>query len=554
MRSAIVIVVDGLRPEYLGPYGKSWVNTPNLNRVAAQGVVFDRCLAATQDCSTLFRSLLTGSYPRSPAANPDGNRADGQSAGEFAGNEEAAPLIQMVRSQGGTSLFMTDDPRLSRDPVAGCFDVVKWLPGRAMDDARGVNSWEDVLGALPPRACSDWADTWTAGFFSQLSDVVTNLGGRPFLLWCHLAGFARVWDCPMEFREHYQEEGDPPPWNGISYPRHYFPPGSDPDAWLPFVQAYAAQVTILDLCLGGLLQALSLSGLEDESVLALTGFGGYPLAEHGWLGMWKMPPRNERVGCPLLIRLPSRMGAASRSQALCYPHDLAPSLLGAILDGNVQPIPGAGTTKYTFSVSAATPLKHGDVQESGPHLPKESDHEPDPGEAGVPMCELTDGHSLMPIIQGATETVRDRLFCVRDDPATVAIHTEVWSAIVDLTAVGHSWSGQLRGRPDTSGQQENSPFEDSFSSVEATSGASLGTTQGLKVATTAGGITDVAAIRRVVELYVKPDDRWEMNNVADRCPDVAKAAIHQAKAFAAWQRGHISGLPSLDRVLAERLV
>src|SRR5262245_10351723 len=45
MTNATVIIADGLRPVDVGPYGNEWLPTPNLDRLAAQSVVFDQHFA-----------------------------------------------------------------------------------------------------------------------------------------------------------------------------------------------------------------------------------------------------------------------------------------------------------------------------------------------------------------------------------------------------------------------------------------------------------------------------------------------------------------------------
>ncbi len=517
MRNAIVIVVEGLRPEYLGPYGNAWVFTPHLNRLAAEGFVFDHCVAAEKSVSLLFRSLLTGRHP---------SLLERQGWKDWDGTTAVVPLLQTVRAREGTGLFVTDDPRLFQDPAAQSFDAVELVSGRRIEAGR-ADSWDAIMAGLPPTPCSDWSETWTAGFFSQVTDMLANLKDRPFFLWCHFGGFSRIWDCPTEFRERYQEEGDPPPWNGVSAPRHYFPPGADPDAWLPFVQAYAGQVVLLDLCLGGLFQAIALSGLEQQSVLALAGFGGFPLAEHGWLGMWKMPPRNERIGCPLLLRFPNREAAADRSHALCYVHDLAPTLIEAISDPAALSPETKPHTAQTTDVSAI---------DCGSDVP-------------LPSIPEADGRSLMPIIRGAVEGVRDRLFCYCDEPAAVGVRTPSWFALVDLSLELPPFHQQ--------------PSQAALTSREPSEGLRESLGSELPQRTASGGdcekdsdspqLPDVATVRRIAELYVKPDDRWEMNDVADRCPETAVAAIRQAAAFRHLVRGELSALPPSDPTLLERL-
>src|SRR5262245_40720734 len=55
----ILVTADGLRPDFLGAYGNDWLPTPNLDRLASDGILFDRHFAAVPDRSWLdFRGPL----------------------------------------------------------------------------------------------------------------------------------------------------------------------------------------------------------------------------------------------------------------------------------------------------------------------------------------------------------------------------------------------------------------------------------------------------------------------------------------------------------------
>ena len=60
--NVLFIVVDDLRPE-LGCYGKDYIQSPNMDRIAAQGMVFNRAYCQQAVCSPTRSSLLTGTRP-----------------------------------------------------------------------------------------------------------------------------------------------------------------------------------------------------------------------------------------------------------------------------------------------------------------------------------------------------------------------------------------------------------------------------------------------------------------------------------------------------------
>src|SRR5579871_3573545 len=63
---AIVFVLRGCPAGWLGAYGNEWVATPNLDRVAAAGVVFDQHLSDCPEAEAARRAWLTGRHQIPP--------------------------------------------------------------------------------------------------------------------------------------------------------------------------------------------------------------------------------------------------------------------------------------------------------------------------------------------------------------------------------------------------------------------------------------------------------------------------------------------------------
>ncbi|MBN2021194.1 MAG: sulfatase-like hydrolase/transferase [Pirellulales bacterium] len=276
--------------------------------------------------------------------------------------------------------------------------------------------------------------THMARCFSELVDRLDGIP-EPFLAWAHFTGMAARWDAPYAFRERWAEEDDPAPPEDAEVPRTMLDEDYDPDDLLGITHAYAGQVALLDVCLGALLEWLRESPLGSRTMLAFLSARGFPLGEHRRVGVCDEALFGELVHVPMMLRLPDGCGAAARSQALVTPADLRPTLL-----------------EY-WSID-----------------------EPPAGRFD---------RSLLPLVRGDVETVRDRL-CLGASGGETAIRAPAW---------------YLRRA-------------DRFS------------------------------------LFVKPDDRWEVNDVADRCPDVVQRLDDAAAEYIArLQVGQLDGLAPLDDLL-----
>ena len=142
-------------------------------------------------------------------------------------------------------------------------------------------------------------------------------------------------------------------------------------------QAYAGQVSLLDACVGALLEYLEANPAGQNTLFTFASARGFPLGEHGRVGAYDLSLHGELVHVPLWMRFPDSLGQAVRSRALVRPADLCPTLLDwwGIADPPQSP----------------------------------------------------DAASLMPLVREEVESIRDRLGVV-DDGVQRAIRTPAWCA------------------------------------------------------------------------------------------------------------------------------
>lgn len=277
-KRAIVLNVDGWRPDMLGPYGNTWIETTSLNRVAAEAILWEACWAATPDPVAGLDAMLTGRHPLSRKAE--------------------SPADVVLSNLVAT--YVTDRMVLSSDEISRSFDRVVQI------DA-------DVPTESPAES---FDRTATARFFAELIDWIADTDESD-LFWVDFHGLTDRWDAPLAMRDAFRAEEDPEAPTLVEPPSGEFHLSSDdPDLLLGYQQAYAAQVQVFDRCLEVLMETLRAEGQLDRTLLILTGQRGYPLGEHGVVGYYRPTLHKESLHVPLLVRWPDSPWAGFRSQGL----------------------------------------------------------------------------------------------------------------------------------------------------------------------------------------------------------------------------------------------
>ena len=314
----VVLTVDRLGAGFLGPYGNTWIETPAMNLLASQSVLFENCFIDSATPHGFLQSLLTGIHA-----------AEMPSA--------AASLPDMVREQNGNSLLITDDRVLAESEIGGWFDEVVLLAGEDGAGAVGMGhsgdrseldesdesseSGESGESSDTAKHCDEIEDTQLARLFAGAIQSLEQSASAS-LIWIHARGMAGLWDAPLELRNQYADEDDPIPPAIIEPPSGEWLAGLDPDQLLGLAFAYAGQVCVLDMCLAALIDRLEELFADRPALLVLAGTRGYPLGEHGFLGDARDDLHEELIHVPLMIRAVDQRFALIRVPSICQPSDL----------------------------------------------------------------------------------------------------------------------------------------------------------------------------------------------------------------------------------------
>jgi len=314
----LFIAVDDLRPE-LGCYGVERIHSPNIDRLAAGGTMFERAYCNIPVCGASRASLMTGLRPARQRFLYYYTRADEDAPG-------ITTLPQLFREKGYYTISNSKVFHHSDDALQSWDEV--WMPPSSS------NSWRDY--ALPGNILMDTSDRFRGPPFERavLPDTAYKDGktaekvkrdlqrlsrmDRPFFL---AAGFLKPhlpFNAPKKYWDLYEgkirlPENDQPPENAPPESIHNWgelrayagipPEGPLTDSLArKLIHGYYACVSYTDAQIGKLLEELERLDLERNTIVILWGDHGWNLREHG---LWcKHCNYETSLHTPLILKVP----------------------------------------------------------------------------------------------------------------------------------------------------------------------------------------------------------------------------------------------------------
>ncbi len=332
----LLLMADQHRGDCLGADGNRVVHTPNLDRLAAEGVRFSRAYSSTPTCTPARTALLTGLSPwhhgmlgmtrmadRYPVELPRALRDSGYYTATI-GKNHFSPM----RNGHGFQTMIVDE----HCPCGNFLDVPDteprsdyeaWFYSQAPNlnpHATGLG-WNDYEGrpfALPERL---HATTWTGD--TAVNFLSTYERESPFFLKVSFIRPHSPYDPPQRFMERYAEADLPRAQSG-KWADKYRPRNSDKrDIWHGELsegeirksrQAYYGCVTQVDEQIGRILEILHQRGmLEDTLILFTSDHGDMSADQHLWR---KSYPYEPSARIPMLLRWPQGLLSSKRGTVM----------------------------------------------------------------------------------------------------------------------------------------------------------------------------------------------------------------------------------------------
>jgi arylsulfatase A-like enzyme len=337
--NVLFMMVDDLRPE-LNCYGVPEVHSPNIDRLTAKGVRFDRAYCQFPVCNPSRSSMLTGLRPETLGiftnARPDTIRLK---------RPDVVTIPQLFRQHGYYTasfgkvlhnginaqgkLVASDDPPSWELCKEDAFDE-HTLQGERVDYSKKYIMkqadwcwWESVPNM------QDHPDMWVAA--KTIEQLEAHREG-PFFI---AAGFHKPHDpyvAPSSCFDLYpagkvklpQEPADRSPIEKWATSKSDFFRNFTPEDRIALKRAYHACTTFTDAQIGRVLDAMDRLNLWDNTIVVLLVDHGYHLWEHDWLGKATTYDLSARVPC--IVWAPGMAGMGRATKGIIESLDMFPTL------------------------------------------------------------------------------------------------------------------------------------------------------------------------------------------------------------------------------------
>ncbi|HEX8712383.1 MAG TPA: sulfatase [Terracidiphilus sp.] len=351
------ITGEGVPLQALSCYGGRFLETPNIDRIAKEGIRFDNAFCTNGLCAPSRATLLTGTYDHinGMLTNPDLTLTKGERP-HF---DPAQVTFPKILKQHGYQTGTVGKWHLPVNPADVGFDyfVYKNGAGGPYYDPTGYFGNPSIGSKVVQPMRHE----------GYITDVMTDLAikgmqqfKQPFLMMMQFFNAHRPFDPPHKYEHIYDKARIPEPATFWDDYKHRASPARDarmriedmPDFNPPadltgrqrkqwnyqrFMEHFLGTLRAQDDNVGRLFEFLEKNGLADNTIVVYTTDHGFFLGDHGWFDKRFMYEQAIRV--PWMIRCPGAAGQGSVRADWVLNIDNAPTALelaGAPVPGVMQ--------------------------------------------------------------------------------------------------------------------------------------------------------------------------------------------------------------------------
>ncbi|MEM8894243.1 MAG: arylsulfatase [Bacteroidota bacterium] len=315
----IFIMADDLGYGSLGAYGQQVIKTPNIDRLAAEGMKFTQCYSGSSVCAPARSVLMTGRHTGHTTVR--GNFGEGGVVG-LAGNPGRVPLRQeditiaeKMREAGYVTGMVgkwgLGEPNTTGEPNDQGFDeFYGFLNQRRAHKYYPDYLWKNKEKVQLTRNSNGVGAQYTHDLFAdQALDFINKNKEKPFFLYLPLCIPHNDYEVP-DLGMYKDEE------------------------WSHEARAYAAMISRMDMTVGRIMKALKDYGIDEETIIFFTSDNGAAEVTLEWdlfddnapLRGVKRDPYEGGIRVPMIVRYPGVVAEGTISDLPWYFADVLPTL------------------------------------------------------------------------------------------------------------------------------------------------------------------------------------------------------------------------------------
>jgi arylsulfatase A-like enzyme len=328
----LYIMADDHAAHAISAYGSHINRTPNIDRIASEGVRMTNCFCTNSICTPSRAAILTGQYSHKNGVYTLADRLD-------PGHNHVGKELQ----RAGYATAMIGKWHLASDPTG--FDHWNILPGQgnyydpAFISSGGKKKYKGY--------CTDLIADFSIEWLKQRDR------NKPFFLMCHHKAPHRPWQPAPKYKDLFAGESIPEPDNlydhyegrarsvaaakmrvgenmTVTDVKRPIPKNLTGDAlrkwaYQYYIKDYLRCIQSLDDNVGRLLDCLDAEGLTKNTVVIYTSDQGFFLGDHGWYDKRLMYEESLRM--PFLVRYPVALRPGTVNSDMVLNVDFAPLFL-----------------------------------------------------------------------------------------------------------------------------------------------------------------------------------------------------------------------------------
>lgn len=369
----VLIIADDMNWDDCGAYGHPAIRTPNIDRLAAEGLRFKHAWLTTNSCSPSRASILTGKYPHNTGAEQLHWPLP-------AGSETFAQKLK----QNGYYTAAAGKWHLGKE-VRDHFDRIYEASSAGFVLPSGEDGKSGKMVAVQPSGCEDWENA-----------IQDRPQDKPFMLWLAALDPHREYTPGTLNPPHRAED--------VIVPAHL----PDTPQVREDLRLYYDEIGRLDSYVGKVIEKLESQGVADNTLILFITDNGRPFPRD------KTSLYDGGIRTPWIVRWPQKVTAGKTSDALVSSVDIAATFLQlAVGRGDALPGDGKSFARVLFDPT----LEHRKFAFAEDHWHDYEDHG---------RCVMTPQYKL----------IRNDYVDLPPTPSADAGRGLTWQAMLKLEAAG----------------------------------------------------------------------------------------------------------------------